>query len=233
MKLTLVKQGEFLSSKCDFYMDESYKIFMSRTQIGYALKYKDPNGSIRKIHERNCLNFENKYVEVDPDKMGGSNGRYRNKEKAFLYNISGIFEICRHSKQSVANSFFEYVYSVLLDIQENGYYIATEKDEKWLGVRQKSKLERRNFTDEIQEFVEYAKQHGSSKPEMYYKHFTKLVNDKLGIPKGSKRDDLTQSQLMDIMALERVITMKLPKLITDDMDYHDVYKQIKKLISII
>lgn len=29
-------------------------------------------------------------------------------------------------------------------------------------------------------------QQGGKKPEMYYMHFTKLVNEKLGLPKGAK-----------------------------------------------
>lgn len=40
MKLKLVKQGEFLGTVCDFYVDEGNNIYMSRTQIGYALQYK-------------------------------------------------------------------------------------------------------------------------------------------------------------------------------------------------
>ena len=46
MKLRLVKQGDFLGTKCDFYVNETGDIFMSRTQIGYALKYKNPSKGI-------------------------------------------------------------------------------------------------------------------------------------------------------------------------------------------
>ncbi|MCW0603562.1 BRO family protein, partial [Clostridioides difficile] len=74
---------------------------------------------------------------------------------------------------------------------------------------------------------------GSNKPQMYYKHFTELVRKKLGIPKGVKRDELNQSELFDIQALERIISMKLPKLIDKDMNYKEVYKKIKELIEMI
>ena len=52
MKLRLVKQGDFLGTKCDFYVDEDNNIYMSRTQIGYALKYKDPSNAILRIHQK-------------------------------------------------------------------------------------------------------------------------------------------------------------------------------------
>lgn len=34
MKIRLVKQGDFLEAKCDFYVDEDDNIYMSRTQTG-------------------------------------------------------------------------------------------------------------------------------------------------------------------------------------------------------
>ena len=233
MKLRLVKQDKFMGTKCDFYIDDKNNIYMSRTQVGYALQYKNPQDAIRSIHQRHHERLDKFSIEVTTAQIERVS-KHQSKDKlTFMYSEKGIYEICRYSRQAIANEFFDWLFEIANNIRVNGFYIATEKDEKWLGIRQKSKLERRSFTDEVQEFVEYAKQHGSSKPEMYYKHFTKLVNDKLSIPKGAKRDDLSQSQLMDIMALERVVSMKLPKLITEDIDYHEVYKKIKELISII
>ena len=41
MELKLVKQGEiFQGLDVIFYVDEENNIYMSRTQIGYALQYK-------------------------------------------------------------------------------------------------------------------------------------------------------------------------------------------------
>ena len=50
MRLKLVKQSEFLGTMCDFYVDEEDNIYMSRTQIGYALQYKQPQHSILVMH---------------------------------------------------------------------------------------------------------------------------------------------------------------------------------------
>ncbi|WP_143316854.1 BRO family protein [Clostridium sp. HBUAS56017] len=232
MKLKLVKQEKFLGTVCDFYMNESNEIFMSRTQIGYALKYKDPSNAIKRIHMQYKERLDKFSIEVTgvqfiPPQINNKNNRI------YMYTERGIYDICRKSRQSVADDFYDYVYEVVNGLRINGFYIAIGKDDKWLGVRKDSKATRREFTDEIQEFVYYAIQQGSHKPEMYYIHFTKLVNEKLGIPKGTKREDLNQSTLLDIMAIERVMSMKLPKLINKEMPYKDVYKEIKKLISII
>ena len=52
MRLKLVKQSEFLGTVCDFYVDEKDNIYMSRTQIGYALQYKQPQHSILVMHQK-------------------------------------------------------------------------------------------------------------------------------------------------------------------------------------
>lgn len=230
MKLTLVKQGHFLGTVCDFYVDEESNIYMSRTQIGYALQYKDPANAVLRIHQRHYTRLDKYSIEISGCQFVTPINKNKNAEKVFMYAEKGIYEICRHSKQKVADDFYDWVYDTISSIKRNGYYIATEKDESWLGVREDSKQTRHEFTDEIQAFVHYAMQQGSKKPEWYYKTFTDLVNKKLGIPKGS-RDELPQPVLLDIIALERVIAMKLPKLVKEDMPYKEVYQEIKKLIA--
>lgn len=142
-----------------------------------------------------------------------------------------IYNMAFRSNKAEAKLFTQHICKIVKQIRINGYYIATSKDEEWLGARAESKISRRHETDEIKEFVEYAKNQGSSKPEKYYIHFTNLVRKKLDIPKGLKREDMNQSMLMDIQALERVISMKLPKLINKNTPYKEVYKEIKKLIE--
>ena len=108
MKLKLVKHGEFLGTVCDFYVDEENNIYMSRTQIGYALQYKDPANAILRIHQRHYERFANMFVYVKGcqfvtpspnkdknahkmcirDRVRGTHGTYRpetkSEEEAYL-----------------------------------------------------------------------------------------------------------------------------------------------------
>ena len=52
MMFKFIKQGKFLGTKCDFYIDEEENIYMSRTQIGYALEYTNASKAIENIHSR-------------------------------------------------------------------------------------------------------------------------------------------------------------------------------------
>lgn len=139
MKLKLVKQGNFLGTKCDFYVDEENNIYMSRTQIGYALQYKQPQNAITIIHKRYPELLKGKSVEVDRVNLTPRSQYHRNNEKVFMYNEKGIYTIIRKSNQSIADKYFDWVYDVIESIKQNGYYIASEKDSKWLGTREESK----------------------------------------------------------------------------------------------
>lgn len=230
MKLTLVKQGDFLGTKCDFYVNEQGEIFMSRTQIGYALKYKNPQDAIKKIHQRHFEQLNSKYVELVGDNLTPTPKDLRKKTSIFMYNEKGIYDVVRWSTTSVADDYFDWVYEKIQEIKKNGYYIATEKDNKWLGIREEGKAVRKSETDVIKVFVEYAKNQGSQNADRYYTILSKLVNSKLGILSG-QRDDISQQTLMEIKTLEGLISMRLNKLMKNKTNYKDVYKDIKNLIE--
>lgn len=64
MKLKLVKQGDFLGTKCDFYVDGDNNIYMSRTQIGYALGYSNPSHAILVMHQRHKERMDKFSIEA-------------------------------------------------------------------------------------------------------------------------------------------------------------------------
>jgi len=206
------------------------EIWFNANDIGEELGIVQVSSTLRNIDKE----YKKKFNESTMQAMQGRNfkDKLANFGEIFITE-EAVYNLSFRSNKAEAKLFTKWVSKVLKQIRINGYYIATDKDNEWLGVRTDSKTTRREFTDEIQEFAHYATEQGSHKPQMYYIHFTKLVNEKLGIPKDTKREDLNQNTLMDIMALERVMSMRLPKLITKEMPYKDVYKEIKKLIAII
>lgn len=52
MKLKLVKEGDFLGKVWDFEVDKDNNLYMSRTQIGYALQDTNPSHAMLIIHQR-------------------------------------------------------------------------------------------------------------------------------------------------------------------------------------
>lgn len=230
MRLKLVKQSEFLGTVCDFYVDEEDNIYMSRTQIGYALQYKQPQHSILVMHQRHRERLDRFSVEVKGSQFVTP---YFNKDKrssVFMYSERGIYEICRWSNQKVADEFNDWVYETIQSIKRNGYYIVSEKDSRWLGIREESKKARKYETDQIKCFVEYAKAQGSKNADKYYMIFTKLINEKAGLH-GSQRDTVSQETLLELKSLETLLKMRIRTLMKKDVPYKEVYQDIKRLVE--
>lgn len=160
---------------------------MSRTQIGYALQYKDPSNAVLRIHQRHYKRLDEMSIKVKGCQFVTP---YQNKDKnahTYMYTAKGIFEICRHSNQNVADDFYDYVYGVVAEIMQNNFYIVSEKDEKWLGIRRETKEVRKEETSAIKKFISYAKEQGSSNADRYYVNFTKIANKRCGIESGGAR----------------------------------------------
>lgn len=230
MRLRLVKQGDFLGTKCDFYVNETGDIFMSRTQIGYALQYKDPANAVKNIHNKYHDRFDRFSVEVAGAQFEPPLKFNQNSAKVYMYEERGVYEVCRRSRQPVSDAFNDWVYDVILSIKENGYYIASEKDEKWLGIRQETKEVRKAETDQIKLFVEYARKQGSQHADRYYVLLTNLVNRRLGIENGG-RDKADQRTLMHLKSLETVVELHLATLMAEGLPYKEVYQGVKRFIE--
>lgn len=123
-----------------------------------------------------------------------------------------LYELIFNSRKQKAVLFRAWVTGeVLPSIRKHGFY------------RAEGKMIRRVETDAIKEFIEYAKNNGSSSSERYYTIITKATNEILGIEKG-QRDSLTASQLEHLAMVERVIASTLMQGIEKGMNYKDIYK---------
>ncbi|HBG2490484.1 TPA: BRO family protein, partial [Clostridioides difficile] len=173
------------------------EVWFHAGDVGEELGVIQINSTLRNIDKE----YKKKFKNSDMHEMHIRNfdKALNNKGEIFITE-EAIYNISFRSNKAEAKLFTKWVSKALKQIRIHGYYIATEKDQEWLDIRTEGKKVRKDFTDEIQEFVYYATNQGSNKPQMYYKHFTELVRKKLGIPKDVKRDELNQSELFDIQA---------------------------------
>lgn len=167
---------------------------------------------------------------VRGSQIGGGSKNIDPNQDIWLYTERGIYELCRFSYQKVADDFYDWVYDVVSEIKKSGYYIATEKDEKWLGIRQETKEVRKMETDMIKRFEKYAIERGSRNARMYYKHFTDLANKQCGI-EPKQRDDADQRTLLRLKSIETLIEMRLETLMNQSVPYKDIFTDVKQLIE--
>lgn len=213
MKLRLVKQGEFMGIKCDFWLDEeTNEIFMTREQIGSALKFADPNQAVLNIHARNKDRLDPLSRSL---KLRGVDGRQR---EHVAYTPRGIYEVCRYTRQPDADDFIDWTWDIVEAIR-TGRITQQVLREAGIAVRH-------TLTDSIRDNVEE-----SPNKHRYYKHYTELAykcalgtNSKgllfeLGLKKGEKiRDHLTTDELEAVLKVERHIS----NLLDLHLSYHDI-----------
>ena len=104
--LHLANTEKFNEINCDVYEDGS-KIYMSRKQIGEALGYNTPRKAIENIHQKHRDRLDQTVVVL---KMRTTDGRAYD---TYLYNQRGIMEICRWSRQPLADKFMDWVWDII------------------------------------------------------------------------------------------------------------------------
>ena len=126
IKLELIKSGEFLGAICDFHRDENNNIYMTREQIGEALQYSDPIRNISKLHDRNKDRLDNFSVVV---KLTTTDQK---QYDTTLYIEKGIYDICRFSRQPLANDFYDWVYDQLILLRQTSGVINLGEEKEFL-----------------------------------------------------------------------------------------------------
>jgi len=113
----------------------------------------------------------------------------------------------------------------------------TSRTDRWVEVRVKGKIVRRNLTEMVKEFVEYARSQGSTGAGYYFKHITSACNTALwGVESLKKinkntRDELGDFQLYDLLALENILIKNLSRLLSQNTPYKEVYQRLKEITA--
>ena len=100
-------------------------------------------------------------------------------------------------------------------------------------AREAGKLVRKDTTDAMQEFVEYAKSQGSGSPKKYFMNITKMMNGLLFIVNGkfkNLRNVMSTKQLMTVSSAEQIIDRGLRDGMSRKKYYKDIYQDVKKRV---
>lgn len=113
--------------------------------------------------------------------------------------------------------------------------IKRQQDPERIKVRKDGKRIRRGQTDSIQAFIEYAKENGSGKAEMYYMAFTKMENQLLFIIDKAKsenlRDMLDTEQLFLVGTADQLIAKAIRDGIREEISYKEIFQTAKRKVE--
>lgn len=113
--------------------------------------------------------------------------------------------------------------------------ILEHKNREWEASRLEGKQVRRELTDEIQSFIEYAEEQGSRNGKLYYMNITKMTNQALFLigrkaPQGF-RNMLDQMQISFLQTAEFVARNALREGMDADMFYKDIYVHARDKVT--
>ncbi len=122
--MTVITSKPFGALNVDVYQNDKRQYYMTREQIGTALEYSDPRIAIYKIHQRNA-------DRLDPlssvTKLVTQVGNHTEKRELFCYNLRGVMEICRFSRQPKADAFMDFCWDIMESLMRGDTVLATPK----------------------------------------------------------------------------------------------------------
>jgi hypothetical protein len=122
--MTVITSKPFGALNVDVYQNDKHQYYMTRDQIGTALEYSDPRIAIYKIHQRNA-------DRLDPlssvTKLVTQVGNHTEERELFCYNLRGVMEICRFSRQPKADAFMDFCWDIMESLMRGDSVLATPK----------------------------------------------------------------------------------------------------------
>nr|DAZ58671.1 MAG TPA: hypothetical protein [Caudoviricetes sp.] len=131
---------------CDFWGDANNEYLVTREQIGRALGYSNPTKAIDNIHRKHKERLDKFSTTLTLGVVEGD--RYVERER-ILYNRKGIMEICRWSRQPLADKFMDWCWEVMDRLISNSTNVVTMSREEYSTIA--------NITKEIVQFAEQVK----------------------------------------------------------------------------
>ena len=117
--LKLITTENFGNIPCDFYRNMNDDILLTREQIGSALEYTNPRTAIKNIHRKHKDRLDELSIRI---KSGGYQNEPTSKseeQERVYYTERGIMEICRWSRQPLANQFMDWCWDVIEKYRNN------------------------------------------------------------------------------------------------------------------
>ncbi|MBN2545717.1 MAG: Rha family transcriptional regulator [Spirochaetes bacterium] len=108
-----------------------------------------------------------------------------------------------------------------------------KQNEQYIETRNQSKIERKQETDIIKIFIEYAKKQGSKSSDKYYMIYSKMENSAFFILKEkfkNVREILNIQQLSKIIVADMIVKTAIIEGMNNEMYYKDIFQLAKKRV---
>jgi len=197
--------------------------------------HKDLLRTIERIIERqnysglnSTLKFPQKFIEgTFTNKKGRTYKCYYMNEQAFM---KLVMHLSGYAKAEIVQDQFIEAFSLMKQALLNKH------NASWLEKRKQTKITRREETDVIKEFVEYATKQGSKNAKMYYQNITKMTNKALELLIQTKegkpiRDLATVTELGFIQVVDHRAMLAIKDGMERQLPYKEIYRYAKDEVN--
>jgi phage regulator Rha-like protein len=178
------------------------------------------------------LKFPQKFIKSSfKNKMGRTYKMYELNEQAYL---KLAMQLSGYEKAEVVQDQIIEAFSIMKQALQN------QQNNSWIEKRTQLKICRREETDTIKDFVDYAITQGSKSASMYYQNITKMTNKALELLVQSKdgkplRDLATVTELGFIQVVDHRATLAIQDGMDRKLPYKEIYKfakeEVEKLVD--
>ena len=167
----------------------------------------------KKLEEEN---FKTKNTKILISKYKDKSGK---ENEMFVLALNQAKQVLLRESKFVRKFVIEYI-----DYLENQNKQLEEVAR--LQARALTKITRNIETLSLKTLLEYGKIK-KERQKIYYIHYTNLARDIAGLPKGLKRDKLTQGQLGILQQVELIMTAAINECMSDNIPFSLIYKEVK------
>jgi len=205
------------------------------TSLIVARELKRTHKSIVNLIKQYRKDFEEmgKVGEFEMSQRKGINAKYYYLNEQHLTFLIMMLRV----KQNENDKVLEFKKRITQEFFKMRKWILEQKTQKqnqqYIETRNQSKIGRKQETDIIKEFIEYAKKQGSKSADKYYMAISKMENQAFFLIKEkfkNVREILNIQQLSKIIIADMIVKQAIIEGMEKEMFYKDIFQLAKKRV---
>ncbi len=208
-KAELIGTLKIMDYDLDLYRSEGYKELFLARDVAEMIEYTktgkgvyDVSNMIKNVEEDEKIKL---ILGTKKSRTQVEHGGLRDNTKMWFLTYEGLIEVLFLNTSERCRAYKKEVKRVIMDIRLKGYYLASKKDNEWLGLRERGINTRRNWVHEIEN-----KMILDSRDEIddFIERLSRTVKIELGIPYNPDYDEYHQRDSWSCEDLYRVMEIE-------------------------
>jgi len=213
----------------------STKILAQELNREHRNIYRLVNTYKKELEMLGVLRFEiAKHNDTNLEKGGAPSKIYYLNEEQYIFLITNMrtkaneFDTVMKAKMEISKQFVQMKKWILEQKTQ-------KQNQQYIETRNQSKIGRRQETDIIKMFIEYAKKQGSKSADKYYMIFSKMENAAFFMLKEkfkNVREILNIQQLSKIIIADMIVKQAIIEGMEKEIPYKEIFQEAKRKVII-